>query len=128
MWLTPDGCNAWLSCGAAVAFAGWLLPAAPTHAAPFCVHTKAIPPQCIYFDPSSCNKRAIQMGGICTANEDEVKVTSGIGHYCLVTSGMASFCSYASRDTCDRDARQQQGVCIQNRRGRKARPPIRIAT
>jgi len=103
----------WFGCAAA-AFAGWLLPPAPARAAPFCVQTQAVPPQCIYFDASSCTKRAKQLGGTCTANEDEVKVSGGIGHFCVVTSGQVAQCLYLSRDDCDRQAHQQQAVCVQS--------------
>lgn len=90
----------------------WLTLPLPAAAAPYCVQTQAVPPQCIYFDPNSCNERARQLDGTCTANPDEVHVTAGLGHYCLLTSG-ASLCIYADRNNCDRDARRQHGVCAQ---------------
>jgi len=83
----------------------------PAKAAPFCVQTQAVPPQCIYVDASSCNKRANQLGGTCTVNPEEVQVTGAIGHFCLLTSGLVSSCIYPSKDDCDREARHQQGVC-----------------
>ncbi len=91
---------AWRSGCAAGLFAGLLLTAAPmpAEAAPFCVQTEAVPPQCIYFDAGSCNKRAIQLGGTCSANESEVQLSGAIGHYCLVTSSLASLCIYLSKD------------------------------
>src|SRR5579871_5315996 len=81
-------------------------------AAPFCVQTQAIPPQCIFFDAASCDKRANEMGGYCTVDTSQVKVSSGVGHYCLFTSSMVSYCVYSDIDQCNREARHQQGVCI----------------
>jgi hypothetical protein len=84
----------------------------PVLAAPFCVQTQAVPPQCIFFDASACNERARQLQGYCSVNEAEVHVSAGLGHYCLLTSSQVSMCIYPSRDNCERDARQQHGVCI----------------
>ena len=85
----------------------------PAIAAPFCVETQAVPPQCIYFDANSCNQRAKQMGGQCSANQQEVQASAGLGHYCLLTSSRVSLCIYTDRSNCDRDAQRQQGVCVQ---------------
>lgn len=52
------------------------------------------------------------MGGLCSVNPREVRVSSGLGHYCLLTSSLVSSCIYADRADCDRDAKQQQGVCV----------------
>jgi hypothetical protein len=84
----------------------------PAVAAPFCVQTQAIPPQCIFFDASSCDTRALQMGGTCIANPAEVHVSIGLGHYCLLTSSLVFACIYADRAPCDVDAQHQHGVCI----------------
>ncbi len=84
----------------------------PAIAAPFCVVTQAVPPQCIFFDAGLCQQRANQLSGECTVNPKEVRLTPSIGHYCLVTSGMASQCIYADMNTCDREAAHQQGACI----------------
>jgi len=84
----------------------------PAAAAPFCVQTQSVPPQCIFFDASACNERARQLQGYCSVNESEVHVSGGLGHYCLLTSNQVSMCIYPSRDNCERDARQQHGVCI----------------
>ena len=85
----------------------------PVLAAPYCVQTQAIAPQCIYADPASCTARATQMGGSCTVNPQELHVSAGLGHYCLLTSGTASSCIYADRESCAREAMHQQGVCIE---------------
>jgi hypothetical protein len=95
---------------------GWFVMVAPiaASASPFCVQTQAIPPQCIYVDAGSCNKRAIELGGSCTVNPAEVHVSAGLGHYCLLTSSLASACIYPNRVDCERDAKRQQGVCVDN--------------
>jgi hypothetical protein len=81
-------------------------------AAPFCVTTEAIPMQCIYVDPQSCNKRATQLNGWCTTNPAEQRKPSGVGAYCVVTAGAIPSCIYADRGNCDAEARHQNGVCI----------------
>jgi hypothetical protein len=81
-------------------------------AAPFCVQTQAIPPQCIFVDAGSCSERATQMGGTCTVNRAEVHVSVGLGHYCLLTSSQVSACIYADRSLCELEAHHQHGVCI----------------
>ena len=85
----------------------------PVLAASYCVQTQAIPPQCIYTDPASCNARAKQMGGSCTVNPAEVHVSTGLGHYCLLTSGTVSSCIYTDQADCAREATHQQGVCVE---------------
>jgi hypothetical protein len=81
-------------------------------AAPFCVRTEAVPPQCIYDDAALCNARATQMGGNCLPNPAEWHVTVGSGHFCLLTSGRTASCIYADPGTCATDAQHQQGVCV----------------
>lgn len=85
----------------------------PALAAPFCVETQAVPPQCMYFDAGSCNERARQMQGYCSVNTAEVQVAGGLGHYCLLTSSLVQSCIYVDRGTCDRDAQQQHGACVE---------------
>jgi hypothetical protein len=93
---------------------GLVLMAAPQPllAAPFCVQTEALPPQCMFFDAGSCNQRAMELHGTCAVNRQEVHVSAGLGHYCLLTSSLVSMCIYADRGNCDRDAQQQRGVCV----------------
>jgi hypothetical protein len=85
---------------------------APVSAAPFCVQTESVPPQCIYYDAASCNQRAVQMKGRCSVNPDGVRLVPSIGHYCLVTSGMASLCIYTDETACLQEAQRQQGACV----------------
>jgi hypothetical protein len=84
----------------------------PVLAAPFCVETQAVPPQCIYYDAALCQKDADHQGGLCAVNGSEVTVSPGLGHYCLLTSTLVSSCIYADRANCERDARVQHGACI----------------
>ena len=84
----------------------------PGIAAPFCVQTEALPPQCVYYDAGSCEKRAVQLNGTCSINSNEVRLTPSIGHYCLITGGMASLCIYTDENSCRKEAARQQGACI----------------
>ena len=84
----------------------------PALAAPFCLRSQALPPQCIYFDAGSCNERARQLQGYCSVNTAEVHVAGGLGHYCLLTSSLVQSCIYVDRGTCNRDAQQQHGACV----------------
>ncbi|HEY1931248.1 MAG TPA: hypothetical protein VGG99_04490 [Acetobacteraceae bacterium] len=81
-------------------------------AAPFCMQTQALPPQCLYYDASECAKDAARQGGLCAPNPAELKISAGIGHYCLLTSDGAASCIYADLGTCTRDAQQQQAACV----------------
>ena len=92
---------------------GVAIPSGPgAQAAPFCVQTQAIPPQCIYADAAACNARARQMNGYCTANEAELRVVGGIGHFCVLSSGIAASCIYLDRTSCDAAAQRQNAVCV----------------
>ena len=86
----------------------------PAVAAPFCVYSEALPPQCIYFDAASCGKRAAQLGAYCSVNGDEVHISAGLGHWCLLTSGLVSSCVYVDQGNCNRDAARQHGVCVKS--------------
>jgi hypothetical protein len=88
-----------------------VLPAA-AQAAPFCLSSQALSPMCIYYDASSCQQEANHQGGICTANPDEVHLTTNVGQYCLVTSQLVSLCIYSDRSTCASDAARQHGACV----------------
>jgi hypothetical protein len=85
---------------------------AGSHAAPFCIGTETVPPQCIYYDADSCRKEANRQGGICSANGQELHVSTNVGQYCLVTSQQVSLCIYLDRGTCDADAARQHGACV----------------
>ena len=91
-------------------FAG-LFPAGQVLAAPYCVQTEAVPPQCIYNDPGLCQTRAFQLGGWCTPNPVGVEVPATQARFCLLISGATS-CRYADQNLCLRDAVQQHGACI----------------
>lgn len=80
-------------------------------AAPFCLKSQIIPPQCIYYDARQCNQEAQRQGAVCSANPAEMKLTRGAGQYCVITSARTSVCAYADRGTCDRDATSQHGTC-----------------
>lgn len=101
----------WGAIGAALIFVA-LVASPSARAAPFCVETQAVPPQCIYFDARDCAVRARQLGGTCSVNTSEVKVSAGLGHYCMMTTGLVSSCIFLSLNECDREARHQGGVCV----------------
>ena len=89
-----------------------LITPATARAAPFCIQSQALPPQCMYYDAGSCNERARQLQGYCSVNQAEVHVAGGLGHYCMLTSSLVQSCIYVDRSTCERDARQQHGACV----------------
>ncbi len=91
--------------------AGCLLPGALS-AAPFCVSVTGLPDQCMYYDTAQCSARATQLGGVCTANPAELKVTGGSGRYCLVDSNRVAQCTYPDRDTCTADASRKGAICV----------------
>ena len=91
---------------------GILMPAA-AHAAPFCLQSQAIPPQCIYFDANLCAKDAARQGGECSGNKEELSLVPNVGKYCVVTSQKASLCIYASLDSCQKAAQSQGAVCME---------------
>ena len=84
----------------------------PVLAAPFCVSTEALPPQCMFYDAALCEQRAQQLNGLCSVNRSEITVSPGLGHYCLLTSTLVSSCIYADRANCERDAKVQSGACV----------------
>ncbi len=83
----------------------------PAAAAPFCIQSQILPPQCIYYDAQQCSLAAQRQGATCAANPAELKLSAGNGPYCVVTSSQASVCAYADRGTCAREAARQQGTC-----------------
>ncbi|HTW71819.1 MAG TPA: hypothetical protein VME47_18185 [Acetobacteraceae bacterium] len=85
----------------------------PAFAAPYCVQSQALPPQCDYYDPSLCQENANRQGGVCAENPQEARLQPGIGQYCVVTAGGASNCSYADRGTCAAEAQRQKGACVE---------------
>jgi hypothetical protein len=99
-----------LACRTGAVLLGLLAPAGG-HAAPFCIGTEALPPQCIYYDANSCHKEAGRQGGICSVNKKELRVTRNVGQYCLVTSQKVSLCIYSDRATCSAEAQRQHAAC-----------------
>jgi hypothetical protein len=81
-------------------------------AAPYCVQTEAIAPQCLYFDPASCDARAKQIGGYCSINTAELHIAPGVGHFCVLTSGNVANCYYSDSDSCHAEAKRQHGLCV----------------
>jgi len=101
--------------------AGLAVPAAI--AAPFCVQTQAVPPQCLYMDAPSCDAAAKHMNGYCSINTRELHIAPGVGHFCLVTSTLVSSCVYPDATSCDADAQRQHGVCVAEPARSESPPP-----
>lgn len=97
--------------------------ASPALAAPFCLETQAVPPQCNYFDAHQCQQDAAKQGGVCSVNNQQVTLTPGIGQYCVVTSQGVSQCMYADRGTCADQATRQGGACTEAPNVAPARTP-----
>lgn len=87
--------------------------ASPALAAPFCMQSQSLPPQCNYYDANECQKDAGRQGGVCSANPQQLALQPGIGQYCVVTSGGVSACIYSDRSTCMAEAARQNGACTQ---------------
>lgn len=95
-----------------LAASAWLLTPIAAIAAPYCVHTLSVPPQCIYDDPNECRVRANQLNGYCIANPQDTKVQAGIGQYCLLVAGGAPSCVFTDQGLCQQEATRQRGACI----------------
>lgn len=94
-----------------------VLPAPAALAAPYCLQTAAISPQCIYDDPGICQKDALRQGGACVANPDGQVVLQGTGAYCLAIAGGHAYCTFEDVNQCVRAAGREGGACI-------AAPPV----
>jgi hypothetical protein len=94
---------------------GWAImlasTAVPALAAPFCIQTQSVPPQCNYYDAAECQNDAVRQGGVCSANPDQLTLQPGIGQYCLATSYGVAFCVYPDRGSCMAEAARQHGAC-----------------
>jgi hypothetical protein len=80
-------------------------------AAPFCLSTTGMMPQCLYYDAGDCRRDAGKQGGWCEPNPGETRTGYGSGQYCLLISQGASVCSYVDRNSCEVEARRQRGAC-----------------
>lgn len=86
--------------------------AGSTAASPFCVAVPGLPRECIYSDTRECSKRAIQLGGSCDINSDEVDLPVGIGKYCLVNSSRVIQCIFPDRLSCAISAGNDGAICV----------------
>jgi hypothetical protein len=91
-----------------------VLAANPAIAAPFCLQTQSVPPQCIYYDAHECQLEANRQGGTCSVStQEQAMLRPGEGQYCMVTSGGASVCAYPDIQSCDAAARSQNATCVE---------------
>ena len=95
-------------------FLAFLAVPATTLAAPFCIQSEALPPQCIYYDADLCRKEAARQDAICAAN-NQLQLSTNVGQYCVVTSSGVSLCQYTDRGTCTHDATRLHGACTSAR-------------
>lgn len=106
---------------------GWFLSvavcASPAVAAPFCIQSEAVPPQCNYYDAHQCQQEAARQGGICSVNPQQLTLQPGIGQYCMVTSEGVSLCNYADMSTCQKAAARQDAACTEAPNVAPARSP-----
>jgi hypothetical protein len=82
-------------------------------AAPYCVTVQGLPDQCVYVDGQECQKRAVQLGGVCTSNPGDILVQSGPGQFCLVVGGQATLCIFPDRNSCQEEASRRKTACVQ---------------
>jgi hypothetical protein len=102
----------------------YLIEAHTASAAPFCLRNAAVPPQCIYYDPSECRRESTKQGGWCEPNPGETRMATGTGQYCLVGGQGAAICAFLSRESCDAEAARLHGACYHDEaRGNGAPDP-----
>lgn len=87
--------------------------ASPAMAAPFCIQSQSLPPQCNYYDAHECQREATRQGGTCSVNTQQLTLQPGVGQYCVVTSEGVSMCYYADLGTCQAEATRQNGACTE---------------
>jgi hypothetical protein len=80
-------------------------------AAPFCLTSLAISPQCIYYDAHQCQSDSARQGGWCTTNPNETRVGVGSGQYCVVPVQGVALCNFLDRESCAAEATRQHGIC-----------------
>lgn len=90
---------------------GLLIGSSAALAAPFCLQTLTVPPQCMSYDANLCRNDAAKQGGWCSPNPGSTLAGTGSGQDRVVTSQGASTCAFLDRVTCDFEAARQHGVC-----------------
>lgn len=97
---------------AACLFLSVAIPDPAALAAPFCVTSQALPPQCIYDDPGLCQRDAAHQGGVCAANADAAIQVEGSAPYCLAVAGGPALCRFYDVRSCVLEARHHRTACI----------------
>lgn len=77
--------------------------------------SNAIPPQCIYFDITECQRNARKIAGQCKINDEEITLEAGAGKFCLIRSYSTAECIYNDLATCNKDAIRVGAICQDNR-------------
>ena len=87
--------------------------AKPATAAPFCLTTNVLSPQCIYVDPAECRARAVQIHGACVANPTEMRAFSGHQAFCATDATLMALCEYPDLASCSRAVEHRSGsLCV----------------
>jgi len=90
---------------------------APARAAPYCLQTVGIPPQCMFGDVGQCRKEALRVNGVCNVNPREVEFPkTPAGRFCLVQNGPILECRYVDRRTCDVESARRSAICVDSAR------------
>jgi hypothetical protein len=85
----------------------------PAAAAPFCLTSNVLTPQCIYTDPVECSHRAAQIHGACAANPAEMRAFSGNQEFCVTDATRTGLCAYPDQASCDHAVERRAGsVCV----------------
>ena len=94
-----------------IAVSGPLLWSGASLAAPYCLNVLGVPPQCIYVDPSLCQRDAGKQGGTCDPQAGPGFMAIGSGRYCLSTTPGVATCGYYNYEACNDEARRLKGAC-----------------
>lgn len=68
---------------------------------------------CDYVDAGSCQKRAAELKGICSANPKNVQPLRGVGKFCVVDSSQVAECHYSDRASCIQEAQRRKASCLE---------------
>jgi hypothetical protein len=103
--------------GCALAALATLAWSASAQAAPYCIQSVGLPPQCLFGDVSQCRREALRVNGVCGLNPKEVLLPkTPAGRFCLVHNGPIVECIYVDRRTCDTESARRSAICVDSAR------------
>jgi hypothetical protein len=83
-------------------------------AAPFCVESVGLTPECWYYDVNQCKKEAGKIHARCSANLREITVSAKGVAFCVVDSTKRPECAFQNRESCeDAAARRSGAICFE---------------